>query len=365
MGFPVFAEKGGGTLKYRRISALIGATALPAPCRSVHKRGACTRDAQAKKRAIVGIATKARASALPFLFIAELVVGGAAFGQAAQPKFPDDIHLLIGKHVIVGRLPLCVPNTYTPNLSYAGKPATVLSIKENPQIYKLSPEILSRIPSNFRSMMEDQAKGGTVLFQFEDGTQLDTCTLVGPNVLSQSVELAAGETITPPAEKVTEAGLSTSSSPSLGSSVTLPAQQCPVVVTSLSSGFSLLHSFADALTTSEFERQVDKAANGGQDKHYLDMRMRNASEKPIAGFEIVTAYANKMGDRTNSATQISQNTSDIKPGEELKTYTMDRGAQSLNGVGTVTVYISRVRFSDNTFWQDDGSHSCSRSTTSE
>ena len=297
-----------------------------------------------------------RSTILSILFMAGLAFGGQAFGQVDQKKLPDDVRLLIGKHVVVGRLPLCIPNTYTANLSYAGKQATVISVKNSQFAVQPSQTVLNRIPPNIRAGMEDTAKGGTVLFQFEDGTKLDTCVARKASELFQEVELAAGETITVPVEaQVT---------PRLGG-VDLPAQQCPVIVTGVSSGFSLLHSFLDGLTTSEFERRLDQAAHGGQGKHYLDIRTRNVSEKPVTGIEMVAAYANKMGDPTNSSTMISQNKDDIKPGEEYKASAMDRGALAESGIGQVTVYISRVRFSDNVFWQDNGSHSCSRTSPSE
>jgi hypothetical protein len=50
-----------------------------------------------------------------------------AAGAVATSKIPDDLRLLAGKHVIVGRLPLCVPNSYATNMAYTGKSATVIS----------------------------------------------------------------------------------------------------------------------------------------------------------------------------------------------------------------------------------------------
>jgi hypothetical protein len=57
--------------------------------------------------------------------------------------------------------------------------------------------------------------------------------------------------------------------------------------------------------------------------------------------------------------ELTQNNKAIKPDEEYKSYAVDTGARSSNGIGDVTVYVSRVRYEDNTFWQDNGSHSCS------
>jgi hypothetical protein len=115
---------------------------------------------------------------------------------------------------------------------------------------------------------------------------------------------------------------------------------------------------ADGMTNSEFQRQLDQTTHGGRSKHYLDMRMRNNGSKPVAAVESVVIYANKMGDETTRDTLVSQNTKPIKPGAELKSYAMDRSESAQNGVGEVTLYVSRVRFEDGNFWTDNGSHSC-------
>jgi hypothetical protein len=47
-------------------------------------------------------------------------------------------------------------------------------------------------------MMEDQQKAATILLQFEDGTQLDTCAPIGPSKFSESFELAPGQTLQEP-----------------------------------------------------------------------------------------------------------------------------------------------------------------------
>ena len=62
---------------------------------------------------------------------APAVTSPAPADAAPTPRLPDDLNLLVGKNVIVGRLPLCVPNSYTANLAYAGKPATVVSYTPN------------------------------------------------------------------------------------------------------------------------------------------------------------------------------------------------------------------------------------------
>lgn len=286
------------------------------------------------------------------MFLAVLLVFSAvAFAQDSQ-KLPDDLNLLVGKKVIVGRMPLCQPGAYTTNLTYSGKQATVVSLKPA-RVSNFSNAALSRMPPEMRARMEDMHKAATLLFQFEDGVKLDSCAPMGPSKLSENLELAPGEKIEAPTPKpVVVAAAAVPSTP----------QECPVVVTKLSSGNSFAHQFADSMTSSQFERDLDRSAHGGRDKHYLDMRMKNAGTKPIQGIEAVVVYLNKMGDETTRDTVVSQNKNSIKPGEEYKEYTMDRAELSQNGAGETTLYINRVRFDDNTYWQDNGSHSCSMTT---
>ncbi len=295
--------------------------------------------------------------------------------QAQQPQpIPDDLNLLVGKKVIIGRMPLCVPKTFNTNLTYSGKTATVVSLKPG-NMHKLSANVLNRMAPDMRARLEDMQKGGILLFQFEDGTQLDSCAAMGPKTISENLELAPGETIaTSAAQPGAAAGLQPQGNPvapgpehaANSGTASAPSsaapQDCPVVITKVAStdgGFG--HALADAMTTSEFQRQLDQTTHGGQSKHYLDMRLRNNSSKHIAGIESVVIYRNKMGDETTRDTLVSQNTKPIKPGEEHKSYAMDRSERVQNGAGNLTLYISRVRFEDNTFWQDNGSHSCSMS----
>jgi hypothetical protein len=293
--------------------------------------------------------------------------------QEPQP-IPDNLNLLVGKKVVIGRMPLCVPKTYNTNLTYSGKTATVVSFKPG-NTPKISPSAMNRMAPNMREQLLDLQKGGILLFRFEDGSQLDTCATMGQKTLSENLELAPGETIaaaaaqpasaaSPSSQGVTTAsapGLSTTSLTSAATTPTTP-QECPVVVTKVTSGDGGFgHALAEGLTTSEFQRQLDQTAHGGHSKHYLDMRMRNNSSKPIAAIESVVVYTDKMGDETTRDTLVSQNTKPIKPGEEHKSYSMDRSERVQNGTGNVTLYISRVRFEDNTFWQDNGTHSCSLS----
>jgi hypothetical protein len=275
----------------------------------------------------------------------------STFGQESTLAIQDSAQL-VGKQIIVHRLPLCEPGTFTVDRVHAGKQATVVSAK--PTKYPpMSQAVLNRLTPEMRSMLEDQRKAATLVLQFEDGMKLDTCAPIGPKKLAENLELAPGQTLDPVA-------IGNPSSSLAVSSANAPPQECPVAVTKVTSsdgGFG--HGLADALTTSEFERQLDKTTHGGKEKHYLDMRMQNNSSKPIRAIESVVVYANVMGDESLRDTLLSQNKNPIKPGDEHKSYFMDRSLQSANGRGDVTVYVSRVRFEDNTFWQDNGSHSCS------
>jgi hypothetical protein len=106
------------------------------------------------------------------------------------------------------------------------------------------------------------------------------------------------------------------------------------------------------MTKSQLELAIEKP-------HYLDVRMRNGSDKPVRAIEAFAVYANAMGDEGASTTLLTQNNKGIKAGGEYKCYAVDTWERSSNGVGDLTVYVSRVRYEDNTFWQDNGSHSCS------
>jgi hypothetical protein len=44
---------------------------------------------------------------------------------------------------------------------------------------------------------------------------------------------------------------------------------------------------------------------------------------------------------------------------------MDRAERLQTGTGDVTVYISRIRFGDDTIWEDDGTHSCFKTVASK
>jgi len=277
-----------------------------------------------------------------------LVLPSISFGQD-QPTIQNPAQL-VGKEVTVQRMPLCQPGTYTVDLAHAGKRATVVSVKPNTAMPALSPRVMSRLPPETRAMIEDQQKAATLVLLFEDGTKLDSCAPVGPRKLADYLELAPGQTLMPVSQN-------TPTQPDSPTAVT--PQECPVAVTKVTSskgGFG--HNLADALTTSEYERQTDKVTHDGQEKHYLDMRILNKSAKPIRAIQSVVVYSNVMGAESTHETLVSQNTKPIKPGEEDKSYTMDRSLQSANGLGDVTVYVEKIRFSDDTFWQDNGSHSC-------
>jgi hypothetical protein len=112
------------------------------------------------------------------------------------------------------------------------------------------------------------------------------------------------------------------------------------------------------MTTSEFQRQLDTTLNNGNSKHYLDMRMKNVSKSNVRAVESRVIYANVMGDVQSRDTLVTQNTKQIKPGQEFRSNFMDRTLQSANGRGDVTIYINRIRFEDGTMWVDNGSHSC-------
>jgi hypothetical protein len=287
----------------------------------------------------------------------------AVFGQDATIK---DLNALVGKQVIVQRMPLCQPGTYQQVLTYAGKQATVVSLKpfKLPFMAKVN---MSRLTPEVRATIEDAQHMSTMLVKFEDGTQLDSCSPVLPSMFSNYFELVPGQTIESSNISVVPAAVPTA--PVVATAVPVATakpvvpinsqQECPVVVTKATStdgGFR--HLLIDTLTKSEFERAVEKATQGGRDPHYLDVRMRNNSEKGIRGIEAFVVYLNIMGDQSATSSILSQNDKPIKPSGEYKGYSVDTYESSSNGKGDVSVYVNRVRFEDNSFWYDNGSHSC-------
>ena len=111
-------------------------------------------------------------------------------GQQVQ-----DVNQLVGRKVVAQRMPLCEPGTYNTVLTYAGKQATVLSVKPSKAFPALSQSTLARMRPEARAIVEDQQKAATVLVQFEDGKKLDTCAAIGPARISEYFELAEGQTL--------------------------------------------------------------------------------------------------------------------------------------------------------------------------
>jgi hypothetical protein len=123
-----------------------------------------------------------------------VMIAIACFGQEQQSSI-QDFNVLVGKQVIVQRIPLCQPGTYNAVLTYSGKQATVVSLKPNKLPYPMSQAVLNKMTPETRGMIEDQMKAATLLLQFEDGTKLDTCAPIGPSKFSDSFELAPGQTL--------------------------------------------------------------------------------------------------------------------------------------------------------------------------
>jgi len=133
---------------------------------------------------------------VPAILLLLVLIG---FGQArAQEQTIQTLDMLIGKRVIVQRIPLCSPGTFTIVLTYAGKQATVVSLKPS-RITPLSQNIMNKLPPETRAMFEDQQKGATMLVKFEDGTTLDSCGPVTPRSLADHFELVPGQTLEPAA----------------------------------------------------------------------------------------------------------------------------------------------------------------------
>ena|GEM_PF-2278544 len=138
--------------------------------------------------------------------LALFLIPSQVHGQEQQQPI-QDLNQLVGKLVIVQRIPLCQPGTYTTVLTYAGKQAKVISLKHS-NMPHLSEKTMSRMTPEARSMIEDAQKAATILVEFEDGTKLDSCGPVGPSKLSDYFELAPGQNLEP-APQVASTGSAT------------------------------------------------------------------------------------------------------------------------------------------------------------
>jgi hypothetical protein len=267
---------------------------------------------------------------------------------------------LVGRKAIAQRMPFYQPGTFQaiPN-TYAGQPVTIIDVKPSSMyagIPTLTARQLASLPPQSRQAIDNVKSASTIVVQFADGTKADTGSLpVMASTLPNYLELLPDENA--PA-------VASANSPAQSTQTALAANSdCPVVVTkatSTSGGFG--HALAEAMLKSEFQRNVEKINNGFNDPHYLDIRMKNASAKPVRALEAFVVYANAMGDEGTANAIVSQNNKIIKPGGEYVGYSYDTAVRSSNGLGDVTVYVSRVRFDDNSYWQDNGSHSCALSS---
>jgi hypothetical protein len=139
------------------------------------------------------------------LLILSLAAG--SFGQVqpgTQGLSIQDPTQLVGKKIIVNRLPLCEPGTYKPDLIHAGMQATVVSAKPS-KIPILSKSVLDKLSPDMRDMMVDQQKAALLVLQFEDGFSRDTCAAFGPKKLAEYIELAPGQTLEPVAPGIAAA----------------------------------------------------------------------------------------------------------------------------------------------------------------
>lgn len=114
-------------------------------------------------------------------------------GSQKQLVIEDPLQL-IGKRINVGRLPLCEPGTYKPDLAHSGMTATVVSARPSNTI-SVSKSAMDKLAPEAREIILDQQRAALLLLQFQDGVQLDTCAPIGPKKLAESIALAPGEVI--------------------------------------------------------------------------------------------------------------------------------------------------------------------------
>jgi hypothetical protein len=313
----------------------------------------------------------------------------AAFGQQAPAPPVQDLNVLIGKQVIVQRTILCPPATLKWTLDYAGKTATVISLKPGPQTFAVRhPE---KLPPQIRALWEDQQRAAIILVQFEDGTRLDSCTAISPAKLSDHFELVQGHTLevakaptptpnailtpTPvptlalaPATStlsVAAAAQQVSVSPTLDLNM-LVGKRVIVQQVGLCQPGTLAVSldYAGKQATVVSLKPVDglpmaKILVQFDDGAQLDSCMPLTVSSRSLYFELVprptTATSLPPGTLTPSITAAPVSSTQECPVTVVKATSTNGGFRH---AFAVTVYVSRVRFEDNTFWKDNGSRSC-------
>lgn len=285
-----------------------------------------------------------------------MLANGIVFAQSSLTEGSSvDWKQLVGKEVKVGRLPLCTPHTYSADLSRAGQMATIIDFQPSEIVF--SDSMARRLPSNLQKTMEDAAHGGMVTFSFNDGTKLDTCGKLLQSQLTSEIDLKTGGNL--PLVKPEQLLSPPNASSATVREASSKPESCPVRISRVaSSGSNFGHMLIDQLTTSEFERQVDQVAHEGASKHYLDIKLINSSDKFIDGIELIAVYKNKLGDEISSQTIVPQNTKAVAPGKDVTAFAMDRSEVQQSGIGSVSVYVSRVKFASGELWQDNGSHGC-------
>jgi hypothetical protein len=268
------------------------------------------------------------------------------------------LNVLIGKQVIVQRTALCQPGTFTYSLAYAGKQGTVVSLKPS-NLLPLTPGAINRLSPAARALVEDQQKAATILVRFEDGAQLDSCAPIAPSRLSDHFELAPGQTLeaapasapvptsppAPPSSPVPAANLqpatTTLSSTAIPSS---PPQPCPVEIKKIDTANGFKANLAGGLL---YGPNVHP--------HYQMLTYMNASTKDVVSVRFKVEFLNALREVSEVVVFEPEKESKLKPGKAASlvraTYLTPEGAKASG-------WVEKILFSDGTYWNDDGSHSC-------
>lgn len=111
---------------------------------------------------------------------------GSAAGQ-----LPQDLTLLTGKKVLVGRMPLCTARSAKFDLAHAGQTAKVVEVRQT----QITAVATDDMPPKMRESIENLKKSALLFLQFEDGKKLNTCGPESASQLFPRLSLAPGETI--------------------------------------------------------------------------------------------------------------------------------------------------------------------------
>lgn len=281
-----------------------------------------------------------------------LVVLVAALAQAQTPV--TDMKTLVGRRAVVQRMPFYQPGTYQQiPQTYAGQTATIIEVKPS-TMFAMMPTLtasqMASLPPQSQQAIENTKTASTIVIQFADGTKADTGAMpVMASNLPSYLEVIGDPVASSPAAVASVAAIATNprASPVQGQAST--KQTCPIQLTKVKyagMGVSILAGMAQDLTGIRADMPI------------AQVQYTNQSDIEVAGIRFNIQYFDAVDSPIYDQSIVVQKK--LKPGKSF-------GALAQAWLGTpntrLLAYVERVKFKDNTIWNDDGSHSCAVETT--